>query len=209
MVWNSIGFQFIPLSCFRMIRNTLNHCLKFPLHSIFCHIYYGKISEKLFNTLNKVKLLVSKTSDSCFQGFDFFQMLLACYKYYKYLINVLSLKENKESSQVGWISKVSIACISWGSCKQTRPIYSSRRHRISTRLHMQQHIKLLSSLIISFYILTTKFLCYIFSKGHAMACHGGCHNLDIFVKCESFYAVLISPVFSKMADGGDFCSSHL
>ena len=25
----------------------------------------------------KVKLLVSNTSDSCFQGFDFFQMLLA------------------------------------------------------------------------------------------------------------------------------------
>ena len=84
-----------------MIRNTFNRCLKFPLHSIFCHIYYGKKSEKLFNTLNKVKLLVSKTSDSCFQGFDFFQMLLDCYKYYKYLINVLSLKENKESSQVG------------------------------------------------------------------------------------------------------------
>ena len=29
----------------------------------------------------KVKLLVSKASDSHFQGFDFFQMLLACYKY--------------------------------------------------------------------------------------------------------------------------------
>ena len=25
----------------------------------------------------KVKLLVSKTSDNCFQGFDFFQMLFA------------------------------------------------------------------------------------------------------------------------------------
>ena len=30
-----------------MIRNTLNHCLKFALHSIFCHICYGKISEKM------------------------------------------------------------------------------------------------------------------------------------------------------------------
>ena len=169
-----------------MTRNTLNHCLKFPLHSIFCHICYRKISEKFFNTLIKVKLLVSKTSDICFQGFDFFQMLLACYKYYKYLINLLSLKENKESSQLGWISKVSVACISWGSCKQTGLIFSSRRHRISTRLHMQQHIKLLSSLIISFYILTTNFLCYLFSKGHTMAHHGGCHTLDIFVKCGYF-----------------------
>ena len=163
-----------------MTRNTLNLCLKFPLHSIFCHICYGKISEKFLNTLIKVKLLVSKTLDSCFQGFDFFQMLLACYKYYKYLISLLSLKENKESSQVGWISKVSIACISWGSCKPTRPIFSSRRHRISTRLHMQQHIKLLSSVIISFYILTTNFLCYIFSKGHVMARHRGGIVLQIF-----------------------------
>ena len=33
---------------------------------------------------------------------------------------------------------------------------------------MQHHIELLSTLIISFYILTTKFLCYIFSQGHAI-----------------------------------------
>ena len=64
-----------------MTRNTLNHCLKFALCSIFCHICYGKISEKNFNTFIKVKLLVSKTSDSCFQGFDFFQMLLASHRY--------------------------------------------------------------------------------------------------------------------------------
>ena len=83
------------------------------------------------------------------------------------------MKENKESSQVGWISKVSVACILCGSYKQTRPISSSRTHRFSTRLYMQHHIELLSSAIISFYILTTKFLCYIFSKGHAMVCHGG------------------------------------
>ena len=187
-----------------MTRNTLNHCLKFPLHSIFCHICH--ISEKFFNTLIKVKLLVSKTLDSCFQGFDFFQMLLACYKYYKYLISLLSLKENKESSQVDWISK---ACISWGSCKQTRPIFSSRRHRISTRLHMQQHIKLLSSLIISFYILTTKFLCYIFSKGHNGTSYWRCHTVDILVKCGSLYALLISPLFSNMVDGGAFRDSDL
>ena len=185
-----------------MTRNTLNHCLKFPLRSIFCHICYGKILEKIFNTLIKVKLLVSKTSDSCFQGFDFFQMLLACYKYYKYLISLLSLKENKESSQVGWISKVSIACISCMSCQQTRPISSSRQHRISTQVGMQHHIYLLSSLIISFYILTTNFLCYIFSRGHAMAHRGGCHTPDILVKCRSLYTRLISPLFSNMADGG-------
>ena len=63
-----------------MIRNTLNHCLKFTLHSIFCHICYGKISKKNVNTFFKVKLFISKTSDSCFQGFDFFQMLLASHR---------------------------------------------------------------------------------------------------------------------------------
>ena len=141
-----------------MTKNTLNH--------IFCHICYGKISEKFFNTLIKVKLLVSNTPDSCFQGFDFFQMLLACYKYSKYLISLLTLKENKESSQVGWIQKISIACISCTSCQQTRQISSSRQHRISTKLGMQHHIYLLSSLIISFYILTKFLLCYMFSKGH-------------------------------------------
>ena len=95
------AFDSYPCHASEMTRNTLNYCLKFTLCSIFCHIYYGKNSEKFFNTLIKVKLLVFKTSDSCFQGFDFFQMLLACYKYYKYLISLLSLKENKESSQVG------------------------------------------------------------------------------------------------------------
>ena len=37
-----------------------------------------------------------------------------------------------------------------------------------------------------------------------MARHGGVRTPDIFVKCGYFYAVLISPLFSKMADGGDF-----
>ena len=151
-----------------MTRNTLNYCLKFPLCSIFCHICYGKISEKFFNTLIKVKLLVSKTSDSCFKCFDFFQMLLACYKYWKYLISLLNFKENKESSQVGWIPKISVACMSCTSCQQTRPISSSKQYRISTKLGMQHHIYLLFSLIISFYILTKFLLCYMFSKGHIM-----------------------------------------
>ena len=31
-----------------------------------------------------------------------------------------------------------------------------------------------------------------------MACHGGCHTLDILVKCMSFYTLLISPLFSNM-----------
>ena len=62
--------------------------------------------------------------------------------------------------------KISIVCISCTSCQQIRPISSSRQHRISTQVGMQHHIYLLSSLIISFYILTEFLLCYMFSKGH-------------------------------------------
>ena len=61
-----------------MIRNTLNHCLKFPLHSIFCHICYGKISEKFFNTLNKVKSPRHQTA--VFKALISFKMLLASHK---------------------------------------------------------------------------------------------------------------------------------
>ena len=75
-----LAFESYPCHASEMIRNTLNHCLKFALRSIFCHICYRKISETFFNTFIKVKLLVSKTSDSCFQGFDFFQMLLASHR---------------------------------------------------------------------------------------------------------------------------------
>ena len=64
-----------------MTRNTFNHFLKFTLHSISCHICYGKILEKIFNMVIKVKLLVSKASNSYFKGLDFFQMLLASHKY--------------------------------------------------------------------------------------------------------------------------------
>ena len=82
-LWFKTPLAFDSYSCYasEMTRNTLNHCLKFTLCSISCHICYGKISEKNFNTLIRVKLLVSKTSDSCFQGFDFFQMLLASHRY--------------------------------------------------------------------------------------------------------------------------------
>ena len=42
-----------------------------------------------------------------------------------------------------------------------------------------------------------------------MARHGGYRNMDIFVKCEYFYVVLISPLFSKMADRRAFRDSDL
>ena len=43
-----------------------------------------------------------------------------------------------------------------------------------------------------------------------MACHwGGGHTPDIFVKCGYFYVVLISPLFSKMADNQEIRDSNL
>ena len=43
-----------------------------------------------------------------------------------------------------------------------------------------------------------------------MARHGvGYRNVDIFVKCWYFYAVLISPLFSKMTDRGALRDSDL
>ena len=37
-----------------------------------------------------------------------------------------------------------------------------------------------------------------------MAHHGGCCTSDILVKCGSIYVLFISPLFSKMANGGAF-----
>ena len=154
VVWKSISFWMYPCRASERTRSTLNHCLKFPLCCISCHICYEKILVKNFSTVINVKLFVSKASNSCFNGLDFFQVLLASNMQWKYPTSSLSLIESKESSQIGWISKVYIACISCGRCLQTRPISSSRIHRISTKLGMQHHTSLLSSLIISFYILT-------------------------------------------------------
>ena len=66
-------FDSYPCHASEVTRNTLNHCLKFTVRSIFCHICYGKISEKNVNTFFKVKLFISKTSDSCFK-------VLICFK---------------------------------------------------------------------------------------------------------------------------------
>ena len=49
-----------------------------------------------------------------------------------------------------------------------RLIFSSRTHRISIRLHMQDHNIPLSLLIISVYILTVLVLWNMFSNGHVM-----------------------------------------
>ena len=141
-----------------MTRNTLNYCLKFPLCFISCHICYGKSEANIFSTVIKVKLLASKVSNSCSEGLS--QLVKIPKKFIQF-----ERKLGHRRSQMCWIEKISLACISCRSCQNTRPIFSSRTYRISSKLSMQHHIYLLSSLIISFHILTTLFLCYMFSKG--------------------------------------------
>ena len=74
------AFDSYPCHASKMTRNTLNHCLKFALHSISCHICYGNFQKKFSTRSSKVKLLVSKASNSCFKGLDFFQMLLVSHR---------------------------------------------------------------------------------------------------------------------------------
>ena len=63
-------------------------------------------------------------------------------------------------------SKISVTGTSCWTWQQLRLIFSSRTHRISIRLHMQDHNIPLSLFIISVYILTVLVLWNIFSKGH-------------------------------------------
>ena len=65
-------------------------------------------------------------------------------------------------------SKISVTCTSCGSCQQLRLTFSLRTHRISIRLHMQDHNIPLCLLIISVYILTVLVLWNMFSNGHVM-----------------------------------------
>ena len=51
-------------------------------------------------------------------------------------------------------SKISVTCTSCGNCQQLRLIFSLRTHRISIRLHMEDHKIPLCLFIISVYILT-------------------------------------------------------
>ena len=65
-------------------------------------------------------------------------------------------------------SKISVKGTSCWTCQQLRLIFSSGSHRISIRLHMQDHNIPLSLFIISVYILAVLVLWNIFSKGHVM-----------------------------------------
>ena len=61
----------------------MSSLLLLSLLSVYVHVIYilsGHICIMCTLSFIKVKLLVSKTSDSCFQGFDFFQMLLASHR---------------------------------------------------------------------------------------------------------------------------------
>ena len=74
-LWFYVTFWVVILNGGLKLPKLSNHILTMPF--IFYHICYGKSKVKIFSTLIKVKLLVSKASNSCFKSIEFFQMLLA------------------------------------------------------------------------------------------------------------------------------------
>ena len=74
---NFESFQFIPLWCFRNDWKYIKSLFEIPFAFHFPPYFLWKSEAKIFITVIKVKLLVSKTSNSCFKSLDFFQMLLA------------------------------------------------------------------------------------------------------------------------------------
>ena len=54
--------------------------------------------------------------------------------------------------------------IMWELPKKSSPIFSSTTQRLSTTLHMENHKKLLFSLIVPVYISTALILCKMFQK---------------------------------------------
>ena len=68
-----LAFESYPCHASEMTRNTLNHCLKFALHSIFCHICYGKISEKMSTLSLKLSYSSPRHQTAVFKVFISFK----------------------------------------------------------------------------------------------------------------------------------------
>ena len=137
------------------------HCI------LFSAIFATEKFQKKFSTRSpKLNYWCPKASNSCFKGLDFLSNALSFSHVVKNTQQVHSvLIENKESFTGRLNSKISVTGTSCWSCQQLRLIFSLRNHRISIRLHMQDHNIQLSLFIISFYILTVLVLWNIFSKG--------------------------------------------
>ena len=161
-----------PWNASEMSRDTLNHCLKFPLHFIFCHICYGKSEAKNFSTIIKLNWLVSKASKNYFNSMDFFHNSPSFYQLLK-IPKKFTQFERKLRKFTGRLnSKISVACTSHRSCQQLRLIFSLRTHRISIRLHIEDYKIPLSLFIISVYICSVLVLWNVFSNVHitVMSC---------------------------------------
>ena len=137
-----------------MTRNTLNHCLKFALHSIFCYICYGKISEKISTLSLKLNYWSPRHQTAVFKVFDFFPNALSFSQVVKIPNKFTQFHKKLRKFTCRLNSKISVTGTSCGSCQQLRLIFSLRNHRISITLHMQDHNIPLSLFIISVYILT-------------------------------------------------------
>ena len=76
--------------------------------------------------------------------------------------------------------------------KTTQDFNSSR--------HAAPHLPIVFTDNIILYFNYKLFVLHLFKRSHNGMSRGVYCNVDIFVKCGYFYAVLISPLFSKMAD---------
>ena len=85
--------------------------------------------------------------------------------------------------------------------KTTQDFNSSR--------HAAPHLPFVLTDNIILYFNYKLFVLHLFKRSHNGTSGGGYCNVDIFVKCGYFYAVLISPLFSKMAAKWQFRDSDL
>ena len=86
--------------------------------------------------------------------------------------------------------------------KTTQDFNSSR--------HAAPHLPIVFTDNIILYFNYKLFVLHLFKRSHNGTSPGGVYrNVDIFVKCGYFYAVLISPLFSNMASKRQFRDSDL
>ena len=149
-----------------MTRNTLNHCLKFTF-VLFPAIFATEKFQKKFSTrsskLNfwcpRHQIAASKAWIS-FNALSFSQVVKIPNKFTHF-----HKKYRKFTCRLN--SKISVTGTSCWTCQQLRLIFSSRSHRISIRLHMQDHNIPLSLFVISVYIFNCiSSVKYLFKRSH-------------------------------------------
>ena len=114
---------------------------------LFC---YGKNEVKIFNTVIKVKLFISKASNNCSKSMDFFQMLLALWFHKK--PNKFTEFERKWRKFIARLNqKMSIACRLCRSYQQTSLVFSSSTQDFNQTIHVAPYVPIAFNDNLSFY----------------------------------------------------------